>query len=1406
MTKETIKNSSYDCILVETDNLIPEEDNHLNDEDIITAIKEIQLIKFCFKELLEPNLPMQKKYYSLKLIKNIINSHSSSIKEHFFKEISEGNLFEKVFKCLEDLSLSTLNSRFKQKPFEILERSSINEILSLHKEKSEEGKESSTNSLLISLETNSVYIKFNKNLIKELTLLKVYNLQMIKLLKNKYLDLVRFDPNSNNLYREACFVFRDSKSIANEEMIKVLNDLNTSLVLCDESLIINESFSKFFESEMIKFPVVCISTYDLISLYNFIFENNSSQDYEDLFLQSIQTDFSSLIDVPPMMVDESVKFGQRDLVLKIVGEERTSGSVNKEVKINGRDSIVKLCSLISRRILLKLYIDFPECCRGKIDVEKFRKIFKLLVYENNLLNLLNSTYYELQNNITNFIRNLDQNDHFDNMIINRLVNLDFLNKMNNIDYSILENVDVEEELLQFDNTENDLKIIYAFFKNRSIKKLIIKNFEMELFYGLTNKLNEFIIKNPYTGEFVIDVLNILLDHIYNLVDNNDQNMIKTISCYAVYFTSEEFTNILKKIKTNVFDISANKDNNNITIEPVESKLLKFFVFFIDLAFKLYLEHDIDLNIRNFFEHKIFSLYYSYCLLTKKFKNLGFFILFCDKEDYIQLNSDLNIKIDMNYGSDYPHLRKFSFPDVDRILVKLNKNNYKSNESVFLYSDNQCKNLQDYFTNEDTDKEVIIKNKFNNTFYISTPFSNYKNILYASGSNENYSLGADVTLGNYFGTPQITVGIESNYIKTFKYGYYHCFALSYDGNLYVNGKDTASSLKVDSSPKFTLENYFHELGQKEGIENIWVNNFNSTILLTKTNKLFAAGNNTDGLLSRNMPGSSKNPVEMKSLPMPNLKIKLVSCGYKTTLIVMEDGSAYALGCNSYYETTNRASKDIQFDYYKLNLPENHKIVNAVAGEHYFLLLIEEPNKKTRLYSVGCYECGRTGVENDTSCHLQRCKGVENLEFKAISSRNLSSAAISREGQLYTFGNNEVGNLGLGHKIEVKKPTLVENLSDYIVDEVCIAHNHMLVIARNYSGEKKLFSCGVNSWGSLCFNDLSKSIDKPEEVEFFKNNNLTPIKISNSRYQSFILNLDSKISSDKSDFKQVCSDCHKGIFNLMFFCKKTSPSTVQNGVEHDNVETNQETKIEIKNNIEDNVVNSNNLPENKEKGLEVDEKIYICENCVNNHQEVLYLANLPSNKFKEMTVCSKEEIVKGIENPEENLVYEKDFEERINNSDKKFNFEYKCCDCFKPINGTVNISTENLDLILCLGCIQDHSNKIEYPQIFYSFNNKVKLSYYQRKNLQKLDLSSTIYGVKKNPVGTMEIIICHSFAKKLKQITESNQVKEMYKKWCLLKNEQLISLNELKDEYYDQKNSNNVSLTNHTLLEFLKVTNL
>ena len=69
--------------------------------------------------------------------------------------------------------------------------------------------------------------------------------------------------------------------------------------------------------------------------------------------------------------------------------------------------------------------------------------------------------------------------------------------------------------------------------------------------------------------------------------------------------------------------------------------------------------------------------------------------------------------------------------------------------------------------------------------------------------------------------------------------------------------------------------------------------------------------------------------------------------------------------------------------------------------------------------------------------------------------------------------------------------------------------------------------------------------------------------------------------------------------------------------------------------------------------------------------------------------------------------------------------------------------------------------------------------------------------------MDVKVGYSYVKKLKQLVKSSTIQDLYKKWCKLKDDQLISLNELKDEFYDKNNNKNGYPIYNVLYDFLKV---
>lgn len=116
-----------------------------------------------------------------------------------------------------------------------------------------------------------------------------------------------------------------------------------------------------------------------------------------------------------------------------------------------------------------------------------------------------------------------------------------------------------------------------------------------------------------------------------------------------------------------------------------------------------------------------------------------------------------------------------------------------------------------------------------------------------------------------------------------------------------------------------------------------------------------------------------------------------------------------------------------------------------------------------YSWGYNDRGQLGHENLTSkIHIPKL--IESLKDKKIGFAAVSyhhSAVVTAAGELYTFGMNDCGQLGLDHTQHQSTPQLVKALDGHEVAMVSCGLYHTILCT--VAGE--LLSCGKNDYGQL-----------------------------------------------------------------------------------------------------------------------------------------------------------------------------------------------------------------------------------------------------------------------------------------------------------------------------------------------------
>lgn len=91
-------------------------------------------------------------------------------------------------------------------------------------------------------------------------------------------------------------------------------------------------------------------------------------------------------------------------------------------------------------------------------------------------------------------------------------------------------------------------------------------------------------------------------------------------------------------------------------------------------------------------------------------------------------------------------------------------------------------------------------------------------------------------------------------------------------------------------------------------------------------------------------------------------------------------------------------------------------------------------------------GNIARSNNTKWKPVRLAALKDVDVVGVYSGPCSvhSFAVTADGEVYAWGRNEKGQLGIGHAMDRKTPTLVEGLKDKFIVQAACGRNHSLFL--------------------------------------------------------------------------------------------------------------------------------------------------------------------------------------------------------------------------------------------------------------------------------------------------------------------------------------------------------------------------
>jgi RCC1 and BTB domain-containing protein len=250
-----------------------------------------------------------------------------------------------------------------------------------------------------------------------------------------------------------------------------------------------------------------------------------------------------------------------------------------------------------------------------------------------------------------------------------------------------------------------------------------------------------------------------------------------------------------------------------------------------------------------------------------------------------------------------------------------------------------------------------------------------------------------------------------------------------------------------------------------------------IVLTDEGSVYGMGRNSHYQL-----GNTKNTSQQPHLilALDPMKIKFIACGANHTMVINEEGKLYGFGQNNNGQIGYR---DLTSQHVPRLVQSLREIpVDFVACGAVHTMVIAQGS----LYAFGGDNCGQLGLGEQNCCQdvpdATLVTALTHQHIVKVACGGYFTLVLTEEGQVYSFGQNNHGQLGLGNTQNVASPTPITELEDII--DLAAGACHALLL----NDEGKIFGMGQ---GNLFQNGSLASLSTPHEILSLRNANVNNI---------------------------------------------------------------------------------------------------------------------------------------------------------------------------------------------------------------------------------------------------------------------------------------------------------------------------